>query len=419
MKVAMLRSLFFIFVVAWLVADLGGNEQPAPVAETSESPAEQQLLDDAEAIARKVFEMYGPDVEAKAAVAVLSLSRDEKQRVERSQFVSFEYSKSDRQRQVLLRCARRRGPRVAVNFDRGGKVLSRATDLEPASSIYASDTYQHSNDVLQRLGRFEPVAACGSAVPTRRAIVEKETLLAGRAVRLMQHWHCNGQEFSRLTFRSGARDGEVVAWHDNGIVWCKGRFVDDLPAGEWQQFDADGKLLQKIDFRDGKPQQRPTWSRTVLEYPGQLGARDFAFTIAQGNAPVGGGPPTVLCRTNATGRCEIRFGGGWKASFQLTETMQHDLRGLLRDIDFLALSNDYDNPSIHDGGWMRCTLRIGGNTKSIRCTNSYPRPLRDVVDFVNEEVLPQFAFEIAAAVKDETPLPATWKTSLLDDPPPE
>ena len=67
MKVAMLRSLFFIFVVAWLVADLGGNEQPAPVAETSESPAEQQLLDDAEAIARKVFEMCNCSITPRSA----------------------------------------------------------------------------------------------------------------------------------------------------------------------------------------------------------------------------------------------------------------------------------------------------------------------------------------------------------------
>ncbi|MFN0056405.1 MAG: hypothetical protein ACKV0T_30025 [Planctomycetales bacterium] len=68
---------------------------------------------------------------------------------------------------------------------------------------------------------------------------------------------------------------------------------------------------------------------------------------------------------------------------------------------------------------MKCTLRAGGNTKSIRCINSYPRPLRDLVDFVNDEVLPHFAFEIAAAVSDESLLPFTWETSLLEDPPEE
>jgi antitoxin component YwqK of YwqJK toxin-antitoxin module len=47
---------------------------------------------------------------------------------------------------------------------------------------------------------------------------------------------------SKTTMVEGHRQGEMLTWHENGELAMRGQFEADLPVGEWQSFDAHGRL---------------------------------------------------------------------------------------------------------------------------------------------------------------------------------
>lgn len=51
-----------------------------------------------------------------------------------------------------------------------------------------------------------------------------------------------GAPRSRTTMVAGRRQGEALTWHENGEIATRGHFEADLPVGEWQAFDAQGRL---------------------------------------------------------------------------------------------------------------------------------------------------------------------------------
>src|SRR5262249_28269411 len=115
-------------------------------------------------------------------------------------------------------------------------------------------------------------------------------------------------------------------------------------------------------------------------------------------------------------RCETEFWPPWRVSFRLTNQMQRELRDLLASLDLPSLKERYDDPKVHDGGWMQVSLRTNGKVKTVRWVNWYPRPLRDLVSFFAADVFPRYPQEFRAAVKiSEDTIHKSRERVFLDD----
>ncbi len=58
----------------------------------------------------------------------------------------------------------------------------------------------------------------------------------------LQHWP-DGTLRERLVLSGGRRNGPVERWHADGTPELRGQYADDAPVGEWQAFDAQGRLV--------------------------------------------------------------------------------------------------------------------------------------------------------------------------------
>jgi hypothetical protein len=225
-------------------------------------------------------------------------------------------------------------------------------------------------------------------------------------------WFRNGQKSIAVEYSHGEREGLFVAWHANGSRHCQVTFHKDRPEGRWQKWDEDGKLVQWVDYRAGAIIGTSLAAKSVpFVYPGELGAADFAFILAQGSVLEG----YNTLRVSAAGRCQYRYsvletevsGTGdiyntsvWReATFQLTDEMQRQLRDALKAADLFALNDDYVNRRIMDGTQWVVRLRAGGKEKRIYCSNAFPGRLRPLSRTLREQIMVPHRMELLTATR--------------------
>jgi antitoxin component YwqK of YwqJK toxin-antitoxin module len=46
----------------------------------------------------------------------------------------------------------------------------------------------------------------------------------------------------------GRRHGEVRTWHENGQLAGRGAFAEDVPVGQWEAWDAQGRLVTRTVY---------------------------------------------------------------------------------------------------------------------------------------------------------------------------
>lgn len=369
---------------------------------------EVRRLDDAAAIARLVFDRYrqspaGTQVSAKLTLLGSggSLSVDDRRKIERNRLQTFVCQNADfrnRFTTVHLRCAGRTGEIFLVKFDAAGKIISADTDRNRYASHYATNDYvllyHLANDLRTRMARSE------FSLLAELELGFDENVPTSRGER-------------PFAVRNGQREGDFVVSRRDGTQWCRGRFEADLPTGSWQLFASNGKPAERWEFRDGTIEKTPKAPRPPFVYTGVLGANDFAVTLVQGSPPPSTGPPRTSIRVSAAGDCESEF-GFWKTSFRLTDEMQRSLRDLIGVIGVSSLKESYSDSHTHDGGWLTLSLRTSGTTKTVRFTNWYPRPVRDLINFFAADVLPHYPIEFLGSVRitDRT---AQDPRTFLDD----
>ncbi|MGL5542936.1 MAG: hypothetical protein ACRDB2_06355, partial [Fusobacteriaceae bacterium] len=50
-------------------------------------------------------------------------------------------------------------------------------------------------------------------------------------------------------YRDGTEDGKYILFHDNGIPYIVGEFLDGEASGIWYYYNESGKLTGSNDFR--------------------------------------------------------------------------------------------------------------------------------------------------------------------------
>jgi hypothetical protein len=370
------------------------DAQATPQSGTQTAQPDVELqLSDAAAIGRLLFEHYralaadttvvSGDRTALEGDGTLSIENRRKiQRLAFQAFIwrNFEYNRPST---VSLRSAGRRGEIYLIKFDRTGKMISCETDRNPSASHYFTSSYYS----LFRLS--EDLRRCG--------------VVGGRnELEVLEVAFDKAANFPRAPVPSNVRDenreGPFTITRANGVPWCRGAFASNQPTGEWQLYNPEGKPTERWTFSNGTVKKTPRTAIEPVTYEGELGAKDFALTIVQGSFPGGSGLPQTTVRISASGNCDTEF-GAWKASFRLDNDMQRSLRDLVAVLDLPSLKPTYHNPGTHDGGWMRISLRTNGKEMSVRYSNSYSRPARDLVNFIAVEVMTRYRADFLAAVR--------------------
>ena len=218
-------------------------------------------------------------------------------------------------------------------------------------------------------------------------------------------WYRTGKEKSRTEYKSGLREGSFLYWHPNGTKACEAAFAKDRLDGRWQQWDADGKLIKTIEYREGKlVSEEPARNTKLIDYPGPLGTRDFAFILAEGGYFKTG---FATLRVSACGHCDYVYHffpygyearTSWrKAEFDLTEKEQRALRDWLKEADLVNLKDKYKEPNLADGSQSIIALRTKETTKRILCDNKFPKAVVTLSDSVGRQILLAHRLEIRAA----------------------
>lgn len=132
-----------------------------------------------------------------------------------------------------------------------------------------------------------------------------------------------------------------------------------------------------------------------LAFDGPGGAADFRFSFSQGAGLYVRGPWLAI---GADGRAQVgfAFGGPWRfAEFQLSDDEQRRVRRLIADSGVFSMADRYYAPGVMDGRQWEVRLHVGGRTKHIWCSNTYPerlgRPARQLRETVIVPHLPELA----------------------------
>jgi antitoxin component YwqK of YwqJK toxin-antitoxin module len=250
-------------------------------------------------------------------------------------------------------------------------------------------------------------------------------------------WLRTGQQRTQTDYRNGLREGTFVAWHPNGTKQCEANFTEDRLHGQWQEWDAKGKLLRKVDYRRGKiVAEKPDRRRHPCDYPGKLGAADFAFILAQGSGWHG----FNTLRVSAAGRCEFtyffttpRVSGGmgllaalpaggiyidqvWRqAEFQLTDDEQRQLRQALQAADVFGMANEYIDHDIADGTQWVIRLRARSKDKRVYCSNNFPVVLRQLSRTLRDQLMAPHQMELLTATRLDQRTPDPLSVEWLED----
>ncbi len=188
-------------------------------------------------------------------------------------------------------------------------------------------------------------------------------------------WYRSGQEKRRTNYRDGLREREFLAWHPNGAQQCRANFAHDQLHGPWQKWDVEGNLVRQATYRDGElVEETPARPTVPFTYPGNLGAGDFAFVLAQGSDWHG----FNTLQVSAAGKCRYRYkieqyrisqGESakrpkkgeryiqvvWRETeFQLTDEMQRQLRRCARGRGLVPFAG-----KLHQGAG-RGRIAVGG-----------------------------------------------------------
>jgi antitoxin component YwqK of YwqJK toxin-antitoxin module len=236
-------------------------------------------------------------------------------------------------------------------------------------------------------------------------------------------WYRNGQERCRTEYGQGLRHGEFLAWYPSGVKQCQASFKNDRLDGEWQTWDADGKSVKRVEYRGGVAvSPAPADPGEPLAYPGPLGARDFAFILAQGSGWHG----YDTLRVSARGKCEFYYfftapqvasvgdarlglrqgdlyhSPVWrKAEFRLSNELQRQLRDALRTADLFGMQDQYIDRQVADGTQWVLRLRTEGREKRISCSNTFPEPLRQLSRALRDSVMAPHVMELLTATRIE------------------
>jgi antitoxin component YwqK of YwqJK toxin-antitoxin module len=57
----------------------------------------------------------------------------------------------------------------------------------------------------------------------------------------------------------GQRHGYCKIYHNNGNIWYKGFFKNDLRHGYWERYWSNGNLLSKGNYNNGEPDGYWEW----------------------------------------------------------------------------------------------------------------------------------------------------------------
>jgi len=62
----------------------------------------------------------------------------------------------------------------------------------------------------------------------------------------------NGKPSTEYTYDKGNLSGPSKSYNEEGFVTSEGNYVNNDEDGEWKEYDAMGKLLKKVIYKNGK-----------------------------------------------------------------------------------------------------------------------------------------------------------------------
>jgi hypothetical protein len=226
-----------------------------------------------------------------------------------------------------------------------------------------------------------------------------------------QTWYRDGQPATLCDLRHRRREGAFMLWYSDGAKQCEAHYKNGRLDGVWQKWDAAGKLVKRVEYRNGDAVlATPAKKRQPFEYDGQLGARDFAFVLAEGRP----GEGYYTLRVTASGRCEFHY-FDWKVEFQLTDEMQRRLRDAIAGAQIFRLKDEYGSRAFDAYQWI-VLLRAAGKEKRICCTHTFPSRIRTLSRTLRSEIILPHRIEILTATEAERGPIVAEQVAWLDDP---
>ena len=70
---------------------------------------------------------------------------------------------------------------------------------------------------------------------------------------LQRRWHENGKLESISNYNEGKVIGMVYDYYENGVLKITDEYVDGVREGFYTKYDEKGNLIEKIEYRKGKP----------------------------------------------------------------------------------------------------------------------------------------------------------------------
>lgn len=62
------------------------------------------------------------------------------------------------------------------------------------------------------------------------------------------HYLESGMEKSMITYTHGSREGFSIVKYDNGVVYYRGEYKNDLKTGLWTTYDQIGKIVTETNY---------------------------------------------------------------------------------------------------------------------------------------------------------------------------
>ena len=85
----------------------------------------------------------------------------------------------------------------------------------------------------------------------------------GKPHGLFTFWEENGRKLIEVNYKNGLPYGKLTHWHLNGIPKATAYYQEGLPVGKSQMWDPSGKLLEAIQWENGRP-----WNATIYKSDG-------------------------------------------------------------------------------------------------------------------------------------------------------
>ncbi len=83
-------------------------------------------------------------------------------------------------------------------------------------------------------------------------IFDKKKFEKGIQVGIWEKFHKNGKVHLKSFLKNGLMDGAVIRYYKSGMTEVKGKYKNDLKEGVWTFYDEVGKVLDTIEYKNGK-----------------------------------------------------------------------------------------------------------------------------------------------------------------------